>query len=205
MNMIAKHESSISKVLTIAASLMAISFWTAGKARADEAVSPPGTADDGGVVQQVLDLDRSEEQISRAVKPRLTSPQAWNLAERIDVDYAALDREFTSVAGAQPETSDGGPDAAGDLGELANLSGDALDKAYVDREVKAHEAMLGAIDNRLLPAAKSDDVRRSLVELRAEATAHLAQAQGVQHAEWVRATEAQERADISREIGNSGP
>src|SRR5207253_940457 len=80
VNMIAKHKSSTFKILPIAVAAMAISLWTASKARADEGASPAGTPGDGRVVQQVLDLDRSEEQISRAVKPRLTSPQAWNLA-----------------------------------------------------------------------------------------------------------------------------
>jgi putative membrane protein len=205
VKMIAKQSNS--KFLAMAAAATAISLWTVGKARADEGPSPAGSIADGQVVQQVLDLDRSEERTSQAVKPRLGSPEAWNLAERIDVDHAALDREFGSlgVTPAPGSAGDGMAGSGGDAGELANLSGDALDKAYVDGEITAHEAMLAAIDNQLLPAAKDAEVRRDLIALRAEAMAHLAQARSVQHAEQVRETEAEERAMISREIGNSGP
>src|SRR5438270_4283831 len=151
VNTIAKQKST-SKILAMALAVTAIFFGLAGKARADEDASAAGTADDGQVVQQVLALDRFEEQTSQAVKPRLGSPEAWNLAERIDVDYTALDRQFGSLAEAAPESADTG---VADIGGLSNLSGDALDKIYVAHEVKAHEAMLGAIDNQLPPAAKS--------------------------------------------------
>jgi putative membrane protein len=201
VNTIAKPKST-SKILAMALAATAISFGLAGEARADEDASAAGTADDGQVVQQMLALDKSEEQTSQAVKPRLGSPEAWNLAERIDVDYAALDRQFGSLAGAAPESADTG---VADVGGLSNLSGDALEKAYVDHEVKAHQAMLDAIDNQLLPKAKSDGVRRGLLQLRSEATAHLAQARDVQRAEQARQLEAEERAMISTEIGNSGP
>jgi hypothetical protein len=39
------------------------------------------------------------------------------------------------------------------------------------------------------------------MDLRAEVAAHLQAAENVQHAEWVRQTIQQERADIEREIG----
>jgi predicted outer membrane protein len=201
VNTIAKQKST-SKILAMALAATAISFGLAGEARADEDASAAGTADDGQVVQQMLALDRSEEQTSQAVKPRLGSPEAWNLAERLDVDYTALDRQFGSLAGAPSESVEPG---VADVGELSNLSGDVLDKTYVAHEVKAHEAMLSAIDNQLLPAAKSDGVRRGLLQLRSEATAHLAQARDVQRAEQARQLEAEERAMISTEIGNSGP
>jgi len=201
VNTIAKQKS-ISTILAMALAATAISFGLAGEARADEDASAAGAADGGQVVQQMLALDRSEEQTSQAVMPRLGSPEAWNLAERINVDYTALDRQFGSLAGAAPESADTG---VADVGGLSNLSGDALDKAYVAYEVKAHEAMLSAIDNQLLPTAKTDGVRRGLLQLRSEATAHLAQARDVQRAEQVRQIEAEERAMISTEIGNSGP
>lgn len=201
MNTIAKQKST-SKILAMTLAATAISLGLAGEARADDDASAARAAADAQVVQQMLALDRSEEQTSRAVKPRLRAPEAWNLAERIDVDYTALDRQFGSFAGAPPQSVDAG---VADVGGFSNLSGDVLDKIYVAHEVQAHEAMLSAIDNQLLPAVKSDGVRRGLLQLRSEATAHLAQARDVQRAEQVRQIEAEERAMISREIGNSGP
>jgi hypothetical protein len=65
--------------------------------------------------------------------------------------------------------------------------------------------MLATIDVELIPAAKGEELQRRLVDLRAEVAAHLQAAENVQHAEWVRQTAEQQRADIEREIGNSGP
>jgi len=192
MNRIAKH--STSKFLMMAGAAMALSLSTRA-----------ARADDGQVVQQALRLDVAEQQISRAVKPRLGSAEAWSLADRIGSDHAVLDSELTSLADA---VSGSGGDAIGDGaygGDLANLSGDALDKAYVDREVKAHETMIATIDGQLLPAAKSDEARGALLDLRAEATVHLAQARNIQRAQEERAIEDAQRADISKEVGQGLP
>jgi len=185
---------------------LAISLSAIGPAHADPAAPPARTLDDRQIAQRVVDLTRSQEQTSEAVKGRLASPPAWNLAERMEVDHAALEREFAPLAGtALDSTSNPVAASQGDIAALSKLSGDDLEKAYVDGEVKAHQAMLGAIDNQLLPGARSDELRRRLVDLRAEVSAHLDHAQRVQHAGWVRQTEAEERDAISKEIGNSGP
>jgi putative membrane protein len=193
VNRIAKR--STSKFLAMGGAAMALSLWTTRAARAD----------DGQVVQQALNLDVAEEQMSRAVKPKLGSPEAWSLADRIGSDYAALDRELTALAGAVPGSGGDATGDAADLGELSNLSGEALDKAYVDREVKAHETMIAAIDSQLLPAAKSDEARGGLLDLRAEATVHLAHARNIQRAQQERAIEDAQRADISKEVGQGLP
>jgi putative membrane protein len=185
---------------------LAISLAAIGQAHADPAAPPAGTLDDRQIAQRVVDLTRSQEQTSEAVKGRLASPPAWNLAERMEVDHAALEREFAPLAGtALNSTSNPVAASQGDIAALSKLSGDDLEKAYVDGEVKAHQAMLGTIDSQLLPGAQSDELRRRLVALRAEVSAHLDHAQRVQYAEWVRQTEAEERNAISREIGNSEP
>jgi putative membrane protein len=72
-------------------------------------------------------------------------------------------------------------DGRADGAELANLSGDALDKAYVDREIKEHQSMLAALDSQLIPSAKSEVLQRQLVDLRAETAAQLEEARKAQH------------------------
>src|SRR5438270_1248660 len=69
MNTIAKQKST-SKILAMTLAATAISLGLAGEARADDDASAARTAADAQVVQQMLALDRSEEQTSRAVKPR---------------------------------------------------------------------------------------------------------------------------------------
>jgi len=206
MNAITRKTRSISKFGTIALAAFALSLWTAGKAWADPSAPAAGKPDDAQVVQRILNLNRSEQRTADAVKGRLSSLLAWQLAQRMTVDHAALDRKFGDLAPAKQPASTADRDAAGV--DLAKLSGRELDKAYVGREVKSHEEMLAALDHELIPNAKSEELQRRLIDLRSEVAAHLQSAQAVQHAQWVADTYAQQRADISKEVGvieNSGP
>jgi len=206
MNTITRKTRSISTFGTIALAAFAISLWTTGKAWADPSAPPAGKLDDAQIVQRILDLNRSEERTAEAIKGKLSSPSVWQLAQRMNVDHAALDRKFAPLAAAkQQSTGDGVADRQSEGADLSKLSGDALEKAYVDREVKSHETMLTALDRQLIPNAKSEELQRRLIDLRAEVAAHLDHAQSVEHAQSVREMAAQQRDLLSREIGNSGP
>jgi putative membrane protein len=206
MNAITRKTGLISKFGTVALAALALSLWTAGNAWADPTAPAAGKSDDAQVVQQVLNLNRSEERTADTVKGKISSPHVWQLAQRMNVDHAALDRKFASLAGAtQQSTADRAGDGQGDGADLSNLAGNALEKAYVDREVKSHQTMLTALDRQLIPNAKNEELQRQLVDLRAEVAAHLDHAQSVRRAEEASEMAAQQRDLISREIGNSGP
>ena len=150
-------------------------------------------------------MNRAEERTAGSVKGKLVSLAVWQLADRIQSDQANLDREFLPLAPGGGESIE---DAAADTQEgadLAKLSGDELEKAYVDREVDSHRAMLASLDRELIPSARSAALRERLVDLRADVAAQLQYAQNVQHADWFRQTAEEQRADISKEISNSGP
>jgi len=128
-------------------------------------------------------------QTAAAVKGKLVSTAAWQLAQRLTVDDSARDQQLNALAApnlgpeeAQVVASDGVGVAKGqtDGVEMANLSGAALDKAYVDREIKEHQSMLAALDSQLIPSAKSEVLQRQLVDLRAETAAQLEEAQVAQ-------------------------
>jgi predicted outer membrane protein len=122
------------------------------------------------------------------------------------VDHAALDQEFKALAAANPQSGvDGVVNPPADSADLSKLSGNSLEKAYVEREAKAHQAMLAALDRQLIPNAKDEQLQRRLIDLRGEVSAHLDNAQSLQHTQSVRELQDEERALISREIGNSGP
>ena len=194
----------IPKLAILALAAFALSAG-ANRVMADPTTPPRGAPDDARIVQRVLDLNQAEERTAEAIKGRLSSIAAWQLAERMTVDHAALDRKFEDLASASQPTS-GPPDSA--AASLAKLSGRDLDNAYVRSEVKSHEEMLAALDRELIPNAKSEELRHRLVELRAEVVAHLQTAQAVQQAEWRADTYAQERAEIMKEVGvieSSGP
>ena len=49
--------------------------------------------------------------------------------------------------------------AADKRAELAKLSGEAFDKAYVDNEVAYHKTVNGALENTLIPSASNPELK----------------------------------------------
>src|SRR5262245_21434858 len=124
-----------SKSLAVALAVFALTAGAAGRVMADPAQDLSGEA---GIGRRVVAGGQAEAQTAAAVKPKLVSVAVWELAERIAVDHAEVDREFRDLAAGGTTSIDvqsGGAD-------LSKLSGDELEKAYVDREVKFHEAVL---------------------------------------------------------------
>ena len=200
-----KNTVPISKLGTLVFVTFALVAGGAGRAKAASNTPAVGPLDDPQIAQRVLALNRAEERTADAVKGKLSSPAVWQLAQRMSVDHAVLDQKFRSLGAAkQSSTGDATAGDASDV-DLSKLSGDALEKAYVAREVKSHETMLAALDRQLIPNAKSEELQRQLIDLRAEVAAHLDNAKSVQHVQSAREMAAQERELISREIGNSGP
>jgi putative membrane protein len=59
--------------------------------------------------------------------------------------------------------------------------GAAFDRAYMDREIGYHQAVLDALDNLLIPTTENAELRKLLVDVRPAFAAHL------EHAKQVRA------------------
>lgn len=64
---------------------------------------------------------------------------------------------------------------------LEPLQGGAFDRAYMDREVGYHQAVLDAIDKLLVPTTENAELKKLLVDVRPAIAAHL------DHAKHVRA------------------
>jgi putative membrane protein len=65
---------------------------------------------------------------------------------------------------------------------LSNLTGDAFDRAYMDRQVAVHTEVLQTIDGTLLPKARKKELRAVLTEMRATVQQHLDKARQVRAA-----------------------
>ena len=64
--------------------------------------------------------------------------------------------------------------------KLEGLSGAAFDKAYVDNEVSYHEAVMGVVDNTLIPNTKNAELKSLLESARPIFVSHLNHAKEVQ-------------------------
>ncbi len=182
----------------LGAFVLATFALAAGRARAAPNTPAGGPLDDGQVVQRVLAFNRAEVQTAETVKGKLSSSRVWQLAQRMAVDHAALDQKFRVLPTTRQQSSgDGTGDGQADGADLSKLARDALEKAYVGREVKVHESMLAALDHQLIAAASNEELQRRLIDLRAEVVAHLEHARNVHHA--------LEQADVWTAISTNGP
>jgi putative membrane protein len=64
---------------------------------------------------------------------------------------------------------------------LDALKGAAFDRAYIDREIAYHQAVLGALDGLLIPTSSNADLRKLLVDVRPAIAGHL------EHAKMIKA------------------
>lgn len=60
------------------------------------------------------------------------------------------------------------------------LKGKAFDKAYIDREVAYHEAVIDALDKVLIPTTENAELKKLLVDVRPAFAAHLEHAKKLQ-------------------------
>ena len=63
---------------------------------------------------------------------------------------------------------------------LEKLRGRAFDRAYVDREVAYHQAVLDALDSLLIPTTDNAELKKLLVDVRPAIATHLAHAKALQ-------------------------
>lgn len=80
-------------------------------------------------------------------------------------------------------------DADRTLGTLRGADGVAFDTAYINSQVDEHQKVLDTIDQKLLPAAKSEELVSGLKKMRATVESHLKEAKTIQ-------------ADISKMAGH---
>src|SRR6202011_4307807 len=122
----------ISRLGTLAVAAFVVTAGAAGGVLAGPRTQEAGQLDDAQIAGRVLAFDRAEVQTAEAVKGKLSSGAAWELAQRLSVDNTARDRQLEALAAPnQRSASDGVAGGRGDGAELANLSGEALDMAYV--------------------------------------------------------------------------
>ena len=176
--------------------VIALSLALAPAAMAEGTSAVRTSRSDAEIVHRLLAMNAAQQRASATVKGRISWPSVSQLADRISADHAALEGKLVELSDARPAPQvDGTADVA-----LSRLSGEELEKAYIDRAVESHEAMLLAL-YRELPKAGSRELQRGLLEARTEIAAHLQAARDIQRQQWVLDTIKQQRADIAREIG----
>lgn len=126
-------------------------------------------------------------EMARLVQLRLTRNDVKRFAQTMITDHTAVNEKAAALAqklGVTPAdnaVSKGlQQDAAMARKELENTEGAALDRAYIDREVAYHLAVLQAIDQVLVPTTENAELKQLLTEVRPAIAAHLDHAKKLQ-------------------------
>ncbi|MES1182405.1 MAG: DUF4142 domain-containing protein [Myxococcales bacterium] len=85
-----------------------------------------------------------------------------------------------SLTPAQSQTSTSLKEGADKtMSSLRDAGGTAFDAAYMDSQIEAHQGLLDALDQQLLPAATDQQLRDALTKMRATVEAHLKEAKSI--------------------------
>ncbi len=95
--------------------------------------------------------------------------QAVALAQKLNVTPAENDVSRQLQQGAEQSRTD-----------LGSKTGAEFDRAYIEREVQYHQAVLDALDQTLIPGAQNAELKALLQQVRPNVAAHLERAKSIQ-------------------------
>ncbi|HYC31362.1 MAG TPA: DUF4142 domain-containing protein [Gemmatimonadales bacterium] len=133
------------------------------------------------ITANTIDADAGEVAVSKA-----RSSEVKRFAEMMKRDHTAVNERAAALAkklGVTPEDNAvsqsllQGADEA--RSKLEPLRGAEFDRAYIEREIAFHQAVLDALDKVLIPTTENAELKQLLVEARPAFAAHLQYAKQV--------------------------
>lgn len=153
-------------------------------------VPPPAAAvetlGDAHVIEVIRTANNGEIEQARLAATKAKDARAKKLAAMMLKDHGEANTKADAIAKKlalepRPSTLRDSLDADAKKATAAMdaLSGAAFDKAYVDAQVAEHQAVVDAIESKLLPSAQAPEVRAFLEEVRTKVAHHLGEAKAV--------------------------
>ena len=133
------------------------------------------------VTANAVDID-----LARVAQQRAQAESVRRFAGTMIADHSAVNEQAAALAGrlgvtpadnAVSQSLNEGAAAA--RAALDATRGRAFDRAYIDREVAYHQAVLDAIDTVLVPTTSNDELRALLTAVRPAIAAHLEHARSI--------------------------
>jgi putative membrane protein len=119
-------------------------------------------------------------ELAKLAQPRAKSPAVQKFAATMITDHTAVNQQAAALAeklGVTPKDNDvshsllkGAVEARS---KIEPLTGAAFDRAYIEREVAYHQAVLDALDQLLIPTTSNAELKKLLVDVRPAIAAHL--------------------------------
>lgn len=163
---------------------------------ADPAVDAPAAetsqtpaVTDPQIAHIVVTANSIDSAMGELAKTKARSPAVKSFAQTMITDHGAVNQQAVKLAQrlkVTPEANDVSRQLQQGADEahtgLESKSGAEFDRAYMDREVQYHQAVLDALDQTLIPGAQNAELKALLQGARPAFAAHLARAKQVQGA-----------------------
>lgn len=134
------------------------------------------------VTANSIDID-----LAKLARSRTANPEVKQFAITMITDHSAVNAQASALAGklgVTPKDNEVSQSLLKGASEaratIEPLKGKAFDKAYIDREVAYHQAVLDALDNLLIPTTSNAELKQLLVDVRPAIATHLEHAKKLQ-------------------------
>lgn len=154
------------------------------EAVAQSSAQPPSDAEIAAIVLEANDIDVAH---GKMAKKMASNSEVKAFAERMIKDHQSANRQVKDLAkklnvepkeSAASEQLEKNADQTED--SLEKLKGAEFDTAYIESEVKFHQAVIDTVDKSLLPNAKNLELKTLIQDIRPTLEAHLEHAKRVQ-------------------------
>jgi putative membrane protein len=160
---------------------------------ADPAAEAPADASQSSAVTDpqiahiVVTANSIDSAMGELARTKARSSAVKSFAQTMITDHGAVNQQAVKLAQrlkVTPEANDVSRQLQEGADEartgLESKSGAEFDRAYMDREVQFHQAVLDALDQTLIPGAQNAELKALLQGARPAFAAHLARAKQVQ-------------------------
>jgi putative membrane protein len=158
----------------------------AAEAPVAEAPKASGVTDPQ-IAHIVVTANSIDSAIGELAKKKARSAPVKAFAQTMITDHGAVNQQAVKLAQrlkVTPEANDVSRQLQQGADEartgLESKSGAEFDRAYMDREVQYHQAVLDALDNTLIPGAQNAELKSLLQSAQPAFKAHLERAKQVQ-------------------------
>ena len=162
-------------------------FLTLALSPSLNAQSTPPDLSDPEVAHVAVTADYIDIDLAKLAQSRAQNKDVKQFATTMIADHSAVNAKATALAtklGVTPKDNavsqslqKGATEARA---TIEPLKGKAFDKAYIDREVGYHQAVLDALDSILIPTTENAELKKLLVDVRPAFAAHLELAKKIQ-------------------------
>jgi putative membrane protein len=165
---------------------LALALGLATTLPAQSAPAPAPDLSDPAVAHVAVTANSIDIDLAKFARTRAQSAEVRKFAQTMITDHTAVNEQAAALAkklGVTPADNDvsrslqAGASAARKTLESSRAA--AFDRAYMDREVAYHQAVLDAIDKLLIPTTENAELRKLLQDVRPAIVAHLEHAKQI--------------------------